>query len=70
MIFEEIGIEFIGLGNCLQKIVEDYKEVIEPFDDNQLKDGGYFTQNQKILKKVFKKILNRLSKIFTIIEIY
>ena len=45
MIFEEIGIEFIGLGNCLQKIVEDYKEVIEPFDDNQLKDGGYFTQN-------------------------
>ena len=54
--FEELGIEVIGLEDCLQKKDKEDKEVSEPVDDNQLKDDDYWLVKTENLKGVWGQL--------------
>ena len=54
--FEELGIEVIGLEDCLHKMDEEDKKVSEPVDDNQLKDDDYWLVKTENLKGVWGQV--------------
>ena len=55
--FEELGIEVIGLENCLEEMdKEDKKEVKEEVDDSQLKDDDYWLVKTENMKGVWGEV--------------
>ena len=51
--FEELGIEVLGLENCLQEMDKEDEKVTEPVDDSQLKDEDYWLLKEENLKGVW-----------------
>ena len=54
--FEELGIEVLGLENCLQEMDKEDEKVTEPVDDSQLKDEDYWLLKEENLKGVWGNV--------------
>ena len=54
--FEELGIEVLGLENCLQEMDKEDEKVTEPVDDSQLKDENYYWFKTENFKGIWKQI--------------
>ena len=54
--FEELGIEVLGLENCLQEMDKENEKVTERVDDSQLKDEDYFLVKTENLKGVWGNV--------------
>ena len=54
--FEELGIEVLGLENCLQEMDKENEKVTERVDDSQLNDEDYFLVKTENLKGVWGNV--------------
>ena len=54
--FEELGIEVLGLENCLQEMDKEDEKVTEPVDDSQLSDDVYYWFKTENFKGIWKQI--------------
>ena len=54
--FKELGIEVLGLENCLQEMDKEDEKVTEPVDDSQLKDEDYWLLKEENLKGVWGNV--------------
>ena len=54
--FKELGIEVLGLENCLQEMDKEDEKVTELVDDSQLKDEDYWLLKEENLKGIWGEV--------------
>ena len=54
--FEELGIEVLGLENCLQEMDKEDEKVTEEVDDSKLKDEDYWLLKEENLKGIWGEV--------------